>query len=253
MKNSFWITLITVGLLSTSTICLSAAETPLILRVGVAPVSPPMIYKEGGKIVGLEADFARALSKDLGREVKFVELPWVELIDALTSDKIDIIMSSMSITRARMVRIAFSDPYMRIGQMALVRADERGRYGFLMDSLAGRKIGLRAGTTGDLMVQQEFPLAKRKYYKTDEDAAVALSKEKIDLFIDDSTMIWYLAGAYEAKGLVPASLVFTEESLAWGMKRSDTDLQQSVNAFLKKVRANGEAERLLHQWIPRFQ
>src|SRR4051812_9823539 len=200
-RQLLWFTIITVGLFPTFTVGLRAADTPPVLRVGVAPVSPPMIFKEGGKIVGLEADFAQALGRDLGREIKFVELPWVDLIDALADEKIDIIMSSMSITRARLVRIAFSDPYMRIGQMALVRIDEKSRYTFLMDSLAGKKIGLRAGTTGDLMVQQEFPRAKRKYYKTDDDGAIALSKGKIDLFIDDSSMIWYLGGEYEAKGL----------------------------------------------------
>ena len=253
MKNSPQTVIISLVLLQTLTFGLIAADTPAELRVGVAPVSPPMIFKEGAKIVGLEADFAQALGKELGRQVKFVELPWEALIDALVNDKIDIIMSSMSVTRARQFRIAFSDPYLRIGQMALIRADESRRYGFVFDSLAGRTVGVRKGTTGDLLVQQEFPRAKRKYYKSDDEAAMALGKGKIDLFIDDSSMIWHLAGVYEAKGLAVSPLVFTDEVLAWGMRRSDATFQQSVNAFLKKARATGEADRIVHQWIPKFQ
>jgi polar amino acid transport system substrate-binding protein len=189
----------------------------------------------------------------LGRQVKFVELDWEEIIDALVNDKIDIIMSSMSVTRARQYRIAFSDPYLRIGQMALVRAEDLSRYTLVVDSLSNRTIGVRKGTTGDLMAQQEFPRAKRKYFKSDDEGAIALSKGKIDLFIDDSTMIWYLAGAYEAKGLAPSPLVFSEEVLAWGMRRSDAELKQSVNAFLKKANDSGEGRRIVRQWIPRFQ
>jgi hypothetical protein len=64
------------------------------------------------------------------------------------------------------------------------------------------------------MVQQEFPPAKRKYYKSDDEAAIALGKKKIDLFFDDSTMICYLAGVYEGKGLAVMPLVFSEEMLA---------------------------------------
>ena len=181
-----------------------AAGAGPVLRVGVAPVSPPMIFKEGKNIVGLEVDFAQALGRELGRPVKFIELDWESLIEALGEDKIDIIMSSMSVTRARQFRIAFSDPYLRIGQMALVRADEKFRYALLENSLANRAIGTRKGTTGDLLVQQEFPRAKRKYFKSGDEAAKALLKNSIDLYVDDSTVIWYLAGANEAKGLVVA-------------------------------------------------
>jgi len=253
MKHSLWTTVLTLGLFTILPAGANAADDPQILRVGVAPVSPPMIFKEGGKIVGLEADFAQALGKDLGRPIKFVELEWEEIIDGLVNDKIDIIMSSMSVTRARQYRIAFSDPYLRIGQMALVRAEDLSRYTLVVDSLANRTIGARKGTTGDLLAQQEFPRAKRKYFKSDDEGAIALSKGKIDLFMDDSTMIWYLAGAYEAKGLAPSPLVFSEEVLAWGMRRSDSELKQSVNLFLKKVKDSGEGGRIVRQWIPRFQ
>lgn len=227
-------------------------DTPL-LRVGVAPVSPPMIFKEGNRVVGIEADLAAALGKELGRPVKFVDLAWEDLVDALNENKIDIIMSSMSITRARQFRVAFSDPYLRIGQMPLVRAADQARYSFLLNALADRKIGVRKGTTGDLLVQQEFPRAKRKYYRSDEAGALALSKGKIDLFIDDSSMIWYLAGRYEAKGLTAAPLVLSNEMLAWGVSRSNPQLLESVNAFLKKIQASGELNDILHRWIPKFQ
>jgi polar amino acid transport system substrate-binding protein len=223
------------------------------LRVGVAPVTPPMIYKEGAKVVGVEADFAQALGKEIGRPVTFVELPWQDLIDSLIADKIDIIMSSMSITRARQFRVTFSDPYLRIGQMALVRGSEQYRYGLLADSLAGKKVGVRKATTADLLVQQEFPRAKRKYFDTDEEGAIALKKGKIDLFMDDSTMVWYLAGVHEADGLGVAPLVFSEEYLGWAMKKSDTALQEAVGAFFKKNQASGELNKILHRWIPKLQ
>jgi polar amino acid transport system substrate-binding protein len=253
MKNSVCKLLPWLGWLCATAVRLGAADAAPALRVGVAPVSPPMIFKEGGKVVGLEADLAQALGTELGRPVKFVELPWEDLIDALADDRIDIIMSSMSVTPARQFRVAFSDAYLRIGQVALVRSTERYRYALLENALAGRSLGVRKGTTGDLLVQQEFPHAKRKYYKTSDEGAQALSKGKIDLFIDDSTMIWYLAGLYESKGLAVAPMVFSDEMLAWAMRRSDSALQQSVKGFLKKIQTNGELNNTLHRWIPKLQ
>lgn len=253
MKNLFCILPVTVASLYLLALSLWAGENLPPLRVGVAPVTPPMIFKEGGKIVGVEADFAHALGKALGREIKFVELDWNNLIDALIGDKIDIIMSSMSVTRARQFRIAFSEPYLRTGQMMLSRGGDKDRLVIFDRSLADRTIGLRKGTTGDLVAQQEFPRAKRKYFRSDDEGAKALSKGRIDLFIDDSTMVWYLAGVYEAEGLVVVPLVLSEEVLAWGMRRSDTALQESVNAFLRKGKDSGAMNQVLHRWIPKLQ
>lgn len=224
-----------------------------VLRVGVAPVSPPMIFKEGQKIVGLEADLAQALGRELGRPVKFVELSWEDLIDALEDAKIDIIMSSMSVTRARQFRLAFCEPYLRIGQMALVRADEKFRYTLFEGSLVNRAVGVRKGTTADLLMRQEFPRAKVKYFKSGSDAARALLKKNIDLYVDDSTMIWYLAGVNEAEGLTVAPMVLSNELLAWGVRRSDTALQTAANAYLKKATASGDMNQILRRWIPKFQ
>jgi polar amino acid transport system substrate-binding protein len=208
-----------------------------------------MIFKEGKNIVGVEADFAQALGRELGRPVTFVELPWPELIDGLEANKIDIIMSSMSITRARLTRVAFSDPYLRVGQMALVRADAR----FSPGSQNGQTIGVKKATTGDLLVQQEFPRAKRKYFDSGDEAAKALLKKKIDLYISDSTMIWFLAGKHEAQGLVTAPMVLSDETLAWGMRRSDAQLQESVNKALKSMITQGEVKKVLRRWIPKFE
>ncbi len=244
------------ALLATSAPFFCAEPAPTnasVLRVGVAPVSPPMIFKEAGQLVGAEVDFAQALGRELGRPIQFVELPFEDLIDALNDNKIDIIMSSMSITRARQFRVAFSDPYLRVGQMALVRAKEQFRYAPFGFSMAKKDLGVRKATTGDLLVQQEFPQAKRKYFKSGLDGAKALSKGRIDLYIDDSTMIWYLAGLYESEGLVVSPMVLSDEVLGWGVRRSDPHLLESVNAFLKKFMSSGQLTQTLKRWIPKFQ
>src|SRR5262245_32751572 len=71
------------------------------LKVGVSPIFPPMVFKQNGNLAGVEVDLARAFGEYLGRPVTFVELPWKDQIDAVNQGRIDIIMSSMSVTTAR--------------------------------------------------------------------------------------------------------------------------------------------------------
>ena len=232
---------------------LSAADDVAPLKVGVSPVFPPVAYKEGGQIVGIEADFAHALGAELGRPVQFVELAWEDQIPALTDGRIDIIMSGMSITRARELRVAFSKPYLGIGQMPLVRREDASQYAFGFPSRTKAVMGVIKATTGDFLVQQEFPKNKRKDYDSGEDAAKALLKKRIDIFICDAPTIWWLAATHEADGLVPVSVLLTDESLAWGIRRSDTAFIDSVNQALDKLQKSGQAMKIIKHWLPLYK
>jgi ABC-type amino acid transport substrate-binding protein len=44
-----------------------------------------------------------------------------------------------------------------------------------------------------------------------------------------------------------------EELLGWGVRRSDTQLLESANAFLNRCRASGDLKRVFHRWIPKLQ
>src|SRR5262245_47052573 len=84
------------------------------LRVGIAPDYPPIVFKQQGRLTGLEVDCARGLEAELGRHVELVELDWDALIPALESGQIDVIMSGMSITEARARRVRFVSRYLRV-------------------------------------------------------------------------------------------------------------------------------------------
>ncbi len=226
---------------------------PAPLRVGVTAKFPPMIYKEDSKIVGVEADFAKALGKELGRPIKFVEIDWEDQIPALADGRIDIIMSSMSITQARQLRVAFANPYMLVGQTVLVRRENVNNYALGFPEIPEGTIGVLKATTGDFLVQQEFPRCKRKTYNSPDDAARALVKKKIDMLICDAPIAWWLSGMNETEGLTVVPVYLSREQLAWAVRRSDTELLQSVNAALEKFQKDGRVSAIVKQWIPLFK
>ncbi|HTY85863.1 MAG TPA: transporter substrate-binding domain-containing protein [Candidatus Acidoferrum sp.] len=231
----------------------SLAADAAPLKIGVTPVFPPVIYEEGGKITGVETDFAKALGEALGRPVELVEVKWEDQIPALVDGRTDIIMSGMSVTHARELRIAFSKPYLIVGQMALVRRADAYKYALGFPGNPSGAIGVVKATTGDFLVQQEFSSNKRKEYKSGPDAAKALIKGRIDLFICDAPTIWWLAGLHETDNLVAVPVFLSQEPLAWGVRRSDTDLLNAVNAALEKLQASGRANQIIKHWIPLFQ
>lgn len=222
------------------------------LRIGVSPSAPPLISDEGGRIVGIEADFAAGLAQSLGKIPRFVVLAWDDLMPALLEKRIDIIMSGMSITQLRETRISFTAPYLRAGQMALVRNQDLSLY----PSAASIKntqsrVGFMKGTTGDFLVQKDFQLTTRKVpYPLTKDAVQALIEERIDMVIGDAPVIWWNATAKEAQGLMLIRIFLTEENLAWGVRKDDSRLLEAANLFLETWKSNGKLKSTIKQWIP---
>jgi ABC-type amino acid transport substrate-binding protein len=223
---------------------------PNALRVGVTSTYPPIIFRQGSQITGVEADLARLLGPRLGRPVYFTEIPWDQQIDALIAGKTDIIMSGMSVTEPRAVRIAFTEPYLEGGLMAAVRVEDRSRYDSrdaLLQSTA--TVGVIEGTTGDVFVQRSFPNARRVPLVVASDGALALRRRTIDVFVHDGPSIAWLVSANEAD-LAGIWEPLNRENLAWAVRRDDAQLLAQINEILAGWKRDGTLSGVLVRWLP---
>jgi polar amino acid transport system substrate-binding protein len=225
---------------------------PDLLRIGVTSDAPPLIYLKNDKITGLEADLAIKLGKFAGKRIKFIQLKWEDQIPALENNKIDIIMSGMSITTARQYRLAFSNPYLRSGQILLVRLAEKAQFSTGIYSLmnSNHVIGTVKGTTGDLFITKTINGVKVKNYETSADAVDALIKKEIDAFVYDAPMICHYAAINENNKLTPILSLATEEYIAWGIRKEDGELLNQANAFIADLKSKQQLQRIIRTWIP---
>ena len=230
----------------------SASNGSVPLRVGISTNMPPLAYKTGGKLQGLEIDFANQLGQYLNRKVKFVELAWDKQIPSLEAGKIDIIMSGMTITPKRAYRVSFAKPYMRSGQMLLVRMEQAKRYASGIYSLMGNKpkIGTIENTTGDQFITKTINRADITRFKTSEKAVQALIKEEIDVFVHDAPVICHFAAVNENSRLTPILQLSNEEQLGWAVNKMDLKLLKEVNGFMATASGNGTLQNTLKRWLP---
>lgn len=226
------------------------AEPEAPLRVGVTPNTPPMIFKQGEEIVGVEADFARALARELGRSLRFVELPWEGQIAALLDRRTDIIMSGMTITVGRQVRITFSEPYLSSGLLAMMRRRDKKKYETREKILeTSSDIGVRRDTTSEQFVEDMMRDAHPITYLSHKDAVLDLKRSRIDLFIDDAPMIAWLVSENESEfALLRQSL--KRESLGWGMRQGDRKLRGAVDERLSLWKRDGTVDEIIRRWMP---
>ena len=258
--RNLWVILATIGILMNLAGCKTVGTKPAasgpaqnenVLRVGVSTNAPPLIFKQKQRITGLEADFARELATYLGKSLHFVELKWEKQVTALLDNQIDIIMSGMTKTALREARVSFSTPYFRSGQMALIRMKDAAsfRTGFysIKDDVA---IGAVEDTTGEYFVLEQFGDNKTASFSKSTDAVEALIKGEIDIFIHDAPVIMYLGSENETRRVTPVYSLFTEEYLAWAVRKDDQRLLDAANAFLQEIHKNGRLRQMIRRWIP---
>ena len=221
------------------------------ILVGVTPNYPPVIFKMSGQITGLEADLARQLGAELGEPIEFVELKWQEQIPALLKGKIDIIMSGMTVTQARQVRISFSQPYITSGLMIAFTAANASQYASLKDIMESSPVvGFVAGTTGETYARNTFREGNRMVpVKSAAEAALALKNRRIDIFVYDAPAVVWIVSENEADLRLLPDLLSTEY-LGWGLRQDDRELLGMVNGLLSKWKNDGTLKETILKWLP---
>lgn len=221
------------------------------LRVGVSPDYPPVIFRQNYNIKGIEVGLARKLGEELNRPVRFVVLPWKEQIPALMDGRIDIIMSGMSVTKAREVRITFTEPYLKSGLVAAFRAEDANKYTSKDSILKGFVVvGAMKDTTGDAFVKKNFPNAVRKTsFSQAGDGISELKRRVIDIFVNDAPYIIWAVSENEAD-IAALWEPLTEEYLAWGVRKEDGTFLRDINSILGRWKKNGTLHEVLRKWLP---
>ena len=221
------------------------------LRIGISPDYPPLAYKEKPfGLVGLEVDLANQIGKGLGKQIVFVETPFPDLINALLQERIDIIMSGMSVTAEREKLVNFTDSYAPIGQMALVRATDVELFPNVQAfTHTSQKVGFVQDTTGELAARGLFLKAKIVPQPTIEGGVVALRKGEIDVFIHDAPTIWRIAGNPSEQELKGLYWRLTDEHLAWAVRKDDEPLRFAINQELAQLKESGRLKQILSRWV----
>ena len=146
------------------------------LVVGMAGNMPPlnMTTKEG-ELIGYEVDLAKAMAKGMGVNAKLAVIPFAELLPALQSGKIDMILSNMTITPKRNLKVAFVGPYFTSGKAFLTKIKTLAMANKTQDlEVKNIKLVALKGSTSQAFVEEAMPdatLVTANGYDEAEDGA----------------------------------------------------------------------------------
>ncbi|MBQ7158966.1 MAG: glutamate ABC transporter substrate-binding protein [Treponema sp.] len=217
-----------------------------VLRVGGTRTSFlfSQLDETDNKIRGFDAGLYQLLAKYILGDAAKYDLTQVTSStreSVLTSNQVDVVFATYSITPARQKLISFAGPYYVSKQAILVKNGNK-KIKSLKD-LAKKNVATQAGSTGPAILKEFAPKAKVQEFTTDQEARSAVELGRADAYVTDYTLLLNAIVKNPGKYQLVGDTFGPEDNYGIGLPL-DSDGVAFVNAFLKKIEANGTWEKL---------
>ncbi|AOF90041.1 transporter substrate-binding domain-containing protein [Sinorhizobium sp. RAC02] len=216
------------------------------VRVGFAaePYPPFTSPDASGNWQGWEVDFMKAICAEAKLDCVVTPVAWDGIIPALTTNKIDMIIGSMSITAERQQTIDFSDKYYNSPPGIIGAKDVK--FDATPEGLAGKTLGVQVATIHQVYANKYFAPAgvTVKEYQTQDEANNDLAAGRIDAVQADSIALTDFTkteqgACCDLKGTVKDDPEILGLGVGVGLRKGETELKDKINAAIKAIRANG--------------
>lgn len=222
----------------------AAAET---WNVGAYPANPPWENKkEDGSFEGFEVDLVKEIAKRAGAEVEIQDLGFQALFAATSSGRIDMAISTITITNDRLQNQAFTQGYYD-SDLALISRTDSDISG--LDSMEGQPIGAISTSTGEKWIQantEKYGFGEYKGYNTQQDLLLDTQAGRIAGAIGD------IAGFQFAFQKMPTMHVVEriKQNDRYGiMMGKGSPLLERVNAAITEMKEDGTMAKLHEKWL----
>lgn len=229
------------------------AEINFITVAIDAPARDPHMatIDEFGRVVGFEADFMANLGAQAGFDFEFVVTPLDGLLPSVAQGEFDTAVSSLLIPDTPPEGITFTVPYLEVGQVLVVRANERN-INSPADLAPEARIGVQENSRGITTAVDSFPPDQITTYETPLATIQALIDREVDAIIIDSddadvfTSNYYQQLRQVGEGR-DAWLSYQQYGIA--VASENEALLTLLNEAITQARDNDTNDRLVRAWL----
>ncbi|OZM79984.1 transporter substrate-binding domain-containing protein [Pseudonocardia sp. MH-G8] len=218
------------------------------LRVANTQANPPWNFlDEASRPVGYDVDVTHELARRLGvAEVEFIPSNFQSFIEGVRADRFDVVISGQTITDERREQVDFSRPYQVNGVSIFVKAGESS-IATLAD-LAGRSVGVSAGTTQEKMAREQIDDADVRTYQNATLALTDLARGGVDAMLVSRFQGTFLAQQNDLP-VEPAGELLEREVNAMTFHKDSPRFKQAVDDALASMIDDGTLTRLSERWL----
>ena len=219
------------------------------LVVGMELAYPPFETKDSqGNPSGISVDFMKDFGEYIGKDIEVQNISWDGLIPSLQTGKIDMVMSSMTITDERKETVDFSNPYANAMLAVLTYKDSKIQS---IEDLnkENMTLAVKTGSTGYLYAKEHLQKANIVALADESACVTEVSQGKADGFIYDQLTIY--RNHMKNPDTTNAMFIPFQDAESWGVavKKGNTELKKQLDEFIDSYRQDGGFDRLTEKYL----
>ena len=218
------------------------------LLVGTTGDYRPLSFREeNGTYWGFGIDIAKEIADSLGVGIAFVQTSWPTLTaDVLAEPQtFDLAMGGITITEARLERMAMSEGYLANGKTILCRAVDADRFHALDDiDKPEVRVMVNPGGLNEKFAQEHLTHATIIVHQKNEEIPTLIAEGEADVMITEITEAPYYVQTDTRLAAPLLDRPFTHGEIGVLMPKGQEDLLQVVNRIIQRMKADGSLRRL---------
>ena len=216
------------------------------LRLGGTQTSNlfSLLNEKDGKMRGFDAGLAQLLARYIlgdGAKVQFTQVNSSTREQVLINNQVDVVFATYSITPARAEKISFAGPYYTSQAGVLVKSNNSTIQSY--NDLAGKRVATQAGSTGPAILAQFAPKGIVQEFQTHQEALDGLRQGRVEAYVTDHTLLLNALSLGTGDTKLAGAPFGAQDPYGVGLPKG-SDGVAFVNAFLKKVQADGTWAKL---------
>ena len=221
------------------------------LIVGTTGNMPPLnMTAKNGEVIGFEIDMAQRMAAALGVQLKVKTMSFYELLPALELNKVDMVISGVTITPVRNLRVDFVGPYFSSGKAFLAKSKTIANVSDATDvDKPSTKVAALKGSTSENFVKTVMPKAQLFATNNYDEAIELVLQDKVHALVADYPICVVALLRYPDAGFVSIHTTLTYEPYGIALPLDDAHMLNWVGNFLGILEGSGQMRHLKDKWF----
>ena len=242
-----------------NTAALAVDGTPVMTRIqksgelvlGTSANMEPMTFKQSdGTLAGMDIDMAELMANAMKVKLVIKIMPFDELIQALHSGKVDVVISNMTINPSRNMDVAFVGPYLTSGKCVvtkeetLAKADEAGDL-----DIKDVRLAVLKGSTSETFVRTLMPKAAVRTIGNNQEGAEMVASGKASGMLTDLPVCLATIKNNPDAGFVTVVSLLSYEPIGIAVQGNDPLFINWTENFLERITQTALLDVLAVKWF----
>jgi cyclohexadienyl dehydratase len=194
-------------------------------------------------LTGIDIDMARALGRELGATVEFVDSSFARLIDDVTQERCDIAMFAIGITPSRQAHLRFTRPHLASDIYAITSQGNRRIKSWSDIDKSGTLVAVARGTLHETVMQDKLQAATLKILDTPHAREQEVESGRADVFMTDYPFSQRMLKTTDWARLIKPDSTYHITPYAYAMRPGDDPWHARVEQFVAEAKRNGLLRR----------